>query len=349
MEKHNNHDAETIHHNALVVDAHCDTLLSTMRDSFVRMEWGIERRSLKERSKKGHVDLPRLKEGGVNCQIFAAFIEPPFYPQSVERALKLIYTFNREISQDDSIKHVTTYKEIKEYNTEDKLSALLFFEGGEAINGGYIGREPDLRVLHMMYELGVRGITLTWNYRNKIADGVQEAEYGGGLTKYGRAVVAKMKELGMIVDVSHLSPSSFWDVLEVSTQPVIASHSDCRVLSNVARNLTDEQIKALAEVEGVIGINFSPRFLNKEKVNNGRHPTIKDVVDHIDHIVEVAGVEYVGLGSDFDGIKQTPKGLEDVSKLSKLTEELLNRGYTKSEIEKILGGNFLRVFKKVLQ
>lgn len=342
-------EVRKLHQDALVVDAHCDTLLSTMRDSYIRLEWDSKRREIRERSEEGHVDYPRLKEGGVDCQIFAAFIEPPFYSTSVNRALQMIEVFYREIENIAGIDHVTSYEEIKSSHEKGHISALLFFEGGEAIDGGYIEKEPDLRVLHAMYRLGVRGITLTWNYRNKIADGIYEGEEGGGLTKFGRAVVTEMNDLGMIVDVSHLSPASFWSVLEVSNAPVIASHSDCQALSSVARNLTDQQISALADNGGVIGINFSPTFLNKSKVEaKGEKPSVEDVVDHIDHIVKVAGVEHVGLGSDFDGIRHTPKGLEDVSKLPNITQTLLARGYSEGEIKKVLGGNFLRVFQKVL-
>lgn len=336
-----------LHRDAFVVDAHCDTLLSTMRDSYIRLEWDSKRREIRERSEEGHVDYPRLKEGGVNCQIFAAFIEPPFYSTSVKRALQMIEVFYREIENIAGINHVTSYEEIKSSHEKGRLSALLFFEGGEAIDGGYIGKKPDLRVLHAMYRLGVRGITLTWNYRNKIADGIHEGEEGCGLTKFGRAVVKEMNELGMIIDVSHLSPASFWSVLEESDAPVIASHSDCKSISSVPRNLTDQQISALADKDGVIGINFSPTFLNKSKVEE-ESPSVEDVVDHIDHIVKVAGVEHVGLGSDFDGIRNTPKGLEDVSKLPNITQTLLARGYSETEIKNILGGNFVRVFQKIL-
>lgn len=343
-----NDEVREIHKNSLIVDAHCDTLLSTMKDSMYRMAEGKETRHLREKSSKGHLDFPRLKKGGVNCQIFAAFLEPPYYPVSVQRALQMIQAFYRETEMTKNLIHTMRYSEITENFNQEKISALLFFEGGEAIDGGYIGDEPDLRVLKIMYKLGVRGITLTWNYRNKIANGVQEQDRGGRLTNFGEAVVKEMNELGMVVDVSHLSDASFWDVIEVSNEPIIASHSDCRALSPVSRNLNDEQLKAIHETNGVVGINFAPTFLNKEKVAKGEQPTVQDAVDHIDHIVEVAGIDHVGLGSDFDGIRNTPKGLEDVSKIPNITNELLNRGYTHQDIEKILGKNFLRVFREVL-
>ncbi|NIQ06510.1 MAG: membrane dipeptidase [Candidatus Korarchaeota archaeon] len=337
-----------MHRNSFVIDAHCDTLLHLMKDSIYRVRMEKKRRNFFERSDEGHVDLLRLKEGGVDLQIFAAFISPMYYSTSVTRALQMIDTFYKMVDESTEVGHVTNYRKIKENQERGNISALLFFEGGEAIDGGYVGNEPDLRVLDVMYRLGVRGITLTWNFRNKIGDGVREEGMGGGLTNFGRAVVERMNNLGMIVDVSHLSPSSFWDVLEVSKSPVIASHSNCRSLSDVARNLNDDQIKVLAEKNGVIGMNFAPSFLNKEKVKSGEQPTVKDVVDHIDHIRDIAGVEYVGLGSDFDGIGSAPAGLEDVSKLPNLTEELLSRGYSQRDVQKVLGENFLRVFHEVL-
>jgi membrane dipeptidase len=174
-----------------------------------------------------------------------------------------------------------------------------------------------------LYRLGVRLLTLTWNQRNQIADGIGESRTGSGLTEFGLKVIDEMNDLRMLIDVSHLSETGFWDVIKKSNDPIIASHSNCYALCPHLRNLKDEQIKAIADKGGVIGITFVP-------------------------IVEKVGVDYVGLGSDFDGTDGLPLGLEGVDKIPNITEELLDRGYKEREIEKILGGNFLRVFKEVV-
>ena len=204
--------------------------------------------------------------------------------------------------------------------------------------------EGDLGVLRVLYRLGVRLITLTWNQRNQIADGIGESRTGSGLTEFGLKVIDEMNDLGMLIDVSHLSETGFWDVIKRSKTPIIASHSNCYALCSHLRNLKDEQIKALTDKDGVVGISFVPNFLTQER----RKTTVKDVVTHIDYLVEKAGINYVGLGSDFDGTGGLPLGLEGVEKMPNITAELLNRGYKEGEIEKILGGNFLRVFKKVV-
>lgn len=183
---------------------------------------------------------------------------------------------------------------------------------------------------------------MTWNGRNELADGVGESETEGGLTRFGRAVVQEMNRLGMVVDASHLSEAGFWDVLEVSNQPVITSHANSRCICNHRRNLTDEQIRALAARGGVIGLTFYPDFIHPDQ------PSLEKLLDHMDHIISLAGVDCIGLGSDFDGIDQVTSGLEDISRLPAITEGRWRRGYREEEIAKILGGNFLRVLQQVL-
>jgi membrane dipeptidase len=195
-----------------------------------------------------------------------------------------------------------------------------------------------------LYKLGVRLLTLTWNQRNQIADGAGESRTGSGLTEFGLKVIGEMNNLGMLIDVSHLSETGFWDVIKRSNAPIVASHSNCYALCPHLRNLKDEQIKAIADKGGVIGITFVPNFLTQEK----RKTTVEDVAKHIDYLVEKAGVDYVGLGSDFDGTGGLPLGLEGVDKIPNITEELLNQGYKEKDIKKILGENFLRVFKEVV-
>jgi len=321
--------AKQMHQKAIVFDGHCDTILEIMN----------HKRTLEKKSPTGHLDIPRMKEGGVNVQFFAVFIEDIYKPdRSLKRTLQLIDCFYREMEKNqDEISLVTNYNQINEANSAGKIAAILSVEGGEALEG-------DLGVLRMLYKLGVRLLTLTWNQRNQIADGIGESRTGSGLTEFGLKVIDEMNNLRMFIDVSHLSETGFWDVIKRSKAPIVASHSNCYALCPHPRNLKDEQIKALADKGGVIGITFVPNFLTQEK----RKTTVKDVVTHIDYLVEKAGIDCVGLGSDFDGTGGLPLGLEGVDKITNITEELLTRGYKEREIKKILGGNFLRVFKKVI-
>jgi membrane dipeptidase len=321
--------AKQIHQKATVFDGHCDTILEVIN----------HKRSLGSRTLVGHLDIPRMKEGGVDVQFFAVFIEDIYKPdRSLKRTLQLIDCFYKEIEKNqDDISLVTNYNQIEEVNSAGKIAAILSIEGGEALEG-------DLGVLRVLYKLGVRLLTLTWNQRNQIADGIGESRTGSGLTKFGLKVIDEMNRLGMLIDVSHLSETGFWDVIKRSKAPIVASHSNCYSLCPHLRNLKDEQIKALADKGGVIGITFVPNFLTQEK----RKTTVGDVVKHIDYLVEKVGVDYIGLGSDFDGTGGLPLGLEGVDKVPNITGELLDRGYKEKDIKKILGENFLRVFKEVV-
>ncbi|MCD6262890.1 dipeptidase [Candidatus Bathyarchaeota archaeon] len=330
-----------LHRRAIVVDFHCDVVLATLPDSAFLIGGGVKR-TLAERSTEGHVDIPRLLEGGIDCQVFSHFVEPIYNPIATRRMLQVMgYSLSEIEKNSDKLEVVTKAEEIYR-NHGKKISVIIGFEGGEAI-------DQDLRLLRMFYRLGLRRLTLCWNNRNAIADGVRWQRSKGGLTEFGASVVEECNKLGILVDVSHLTDPGFWDVLEVSKDPVIASHSNCRALCPSMRNLTDEMIKALAEKRGVIGVNYAQFFLiGREELKNGKVATVETVVDHIDHIVEVTGsVDHVGLGSDFDGVPRVAEGLEDVSKLPNLTKSLVARGYSDQEIEKILGGNFLRVIKTV--
>jgi len=322
--------AKQIHQKAIIFDGHCDTILEVMN----------HKRSLEKKSTTGHLDIPRMKEGGVDVQFFAIFIEDIYKPErSLKRTLQLIDCFYKEIEKNqDDISLVTNYNQIEEVNRAGKIAAILSIEGGEALEG-------DLGALRVLYKLGVRLLTLTWNQRNQIADGIWESRAGSGLTEFGIKVIDEMNDLGMLIDVSHLLETGFWDVVKRSKTPIVASHSNCYALCPHLRNLKDEQIKALVDKGGVIGITFVPDFLTQEK----RKTIVKDVVTHIDYLVEKAGIDCVGLGSDFDGTDDLPLGLEGVDKIPNITKELLDRGYKEREIEKILGGNFLRVFKEVVE
>jgi len=313
--------APTIHADAIVVDLHCDTLL----------DLHAARRTLAQRSTRGHVDLPRLRAGGVDVQVFAAFVAPGRGAWGSGRARELIQTFHATVRANArQITHVTTVEQIEHAQREGKVAAVLSIEnGGDALDG-------DVRRVDEFYRQGVRMIGLTWNASNALGDGALGRQHGG-LTVLGRAVFQRMEELGIIVDVSHLSAAAFWDALRSTRGPIIASHSNAAALRGHPRNLSDDQLRAIAARRGIAGANFYGGFLGAS--------TLERVLDHIDHMVRVAGVDYVALGSDYDGIPQAPTGLEDVSKLPNLTAGLQRRGYSAENIHKILGGNALRVFR----
>ncbi|MBE3582638.1 MAG: dipeptidase [Limnochordaceae bacterium] len=325
--------AAALHRQAVVVDAHADTLQDVLAG----------RRHLWEQSREGHVDIPRLLAGGVDLQVFPIWVDPSAagHLAATRQALRLIDSFYREVVHTPRLWLVRSRSDLQRVGRPGcgQVAALLSLEGGEPLAG-------SLELLDLFFQLGIRLLGLTWNGRNELADGVEEAEAGGGLTRLGRQVVQRMTKLGMVLDVSHLSNRGFWDALEVYSGPLIASHSNCRVICNHPRNLTDAQIQALAQHDGVMGINFLPAFLRPDAQQLPAR--IEDIVRHIDHIVDLVGPEHVGLGSDFDGISKTPVELPDVSHLPLLTEALLAHGYRPEDVEDILGGNFLRVFAQTL-
>jgi len=330
-----------LHKRAIVIDFHCDAVLATLPDSAFIIGGGTKR-TLAERSTAGHVDIPRLFEGGVDCQVFSHFVEPIYNPIAPHRILQVMgYSFSEIEKNSDKLEIVTKAEEI-ERNHDKKVSIIIGFEGGEAIG-------QDLRPLKIYHKLGLRRLTLCWNNRNYIADGVRWQRSKGGLTEFGVSVVEECNKLGILVDVSHMTDPGFWDVLAVSKDVVIASHSNCRAICSATRNLTDDMIKALAEKGGVIGVNYAQFFLlDRKEMVSGKVPTVETVIDHIDHMVKVTGsTDNIGLGSDFDGVPTMAQGLEDTSKLPNLTKALVARGYSDQDVEKILGGNFLRVIKKV--
>ncbi len=346
-----NSDKETqavrLHREAIVVDGHCDTLLWVSPSRFIdkivarhapQFASRIEPMKLGEKNQDSCVDLPRLIEGGVDCQIFAIYVEEAYIPEkALRRTMEMLDAFHRShIDNSDRLALALNYDDIVRANEEGKVAAILSIEGGEAIEG-------SLSVLRMLYRLGVRAMGLTHSPRNMLADGNQEALTKGGLTKLGIQVVEEMNRLGIVVDVSHLNEQGFWDVIRVCNKPIIASHSNAWGSCEIERNLKDDQIKALAEKEGVMGINFVSFFLKK-----GGKATIETLLEHIDYVVNLVGSDHVGLGSDFDGGGRLPD-LEDCSKMVNITKGLVERGYSEKDVKKILGGNFLRVFKQVLK
>ena len=329
MEKKNrfSKSAEDLHRDLLIIDGHCDTILEIIRG----------KRKLGQLNNEGHIDLVRLKAGGVKVQFFAAFIETVFKPcHSLTRALQLIDAFFTEMADyGDVIVPGFGMKQIRRDMKEGKVIAVLGIEGGEALNG-------DLAVLRMFNRLGVRSIGLTWNKRNNIADGVGESVTRGGLTEFGRQVICEMNRLGMIIDLAHISEPGFWDALELSNKPVMVSHANCAALCGHPRNLSDSQIKALTQKGGVLGVSFVPEFLGRGRSG------LEEFLNHVDHIAALVGTEVIALGSDFDGIDVTASGLEDCRCYPSITAKLLERGYTEKEIRNIMGENFFRLMEKVM-
>lgn len=335
-------EAERIHRESMVIDAHCDTLLSVTGRGLGFPGMPSAQRNFLERNDTGHIDLPRLKEGGVTCQVMALYIEPQYKPaRSARRTLEMMDAFYGLIDESEEFRLATTAADIEKAKRDGETCAVLSIEGGEAVEG-------SLALLRDYHRLGVRAMGLTWNQRNDIADGQGEKSAGSGLTDFGVSVVKEMERLGMLVDVSHLSDSSFWAVDKVAERPYIASHSNCRALAPASRNLTDQQIEALAKKGGVIGVVFAGSFVDEDPAK----VSLRRLCDHIDHIKKVAGIDYVGLGSDFDGFG-VPQGsgvvMKDASEFPGLTGELVARGYTEKEIRKVLGGNWMRLYKEAFR
>lgn len=324
-------DAEVmkVHRSALLIDGHNDVTSETVK--------GLD---LRQPGKGTHTDIERLKRGGVGAQFFAAYVSAQFMKdnQSAHRALQMIDTIRHDIvdRSPDAFDFVTTSKGIRDARKRKRIAALIGIEGGHAI-------EDDPRLLRQFYNLGVRYMTLTHTADLSWA-GSSGSKENRGLNDLGREVVSEMNRLGMLIDISHVSDKTFEDVMAASRAPVFASHSSCRALNPEPRNMTDDMLKAVAKKGGVVMINFYCYFLKPKE--QGR-ATIGDVVAHINHVRDVAGIDAIGLGSDFDGIDCAPEGLEDVAQFPNLTRKLLEEGYGAAEIRKIYGGNFLRFMEAV--
>ena len=338
--------ARKIHAQSTIVDTHNDTILSLIKSPpFISSENEptAPRRTLGERSEYGQIDIPRVKEGGVNCLLFAMYVSP-LYTSRLLRLVQMLDAFQEEAEKNkDTLAIATNYKEITRAVKDGKIAAVITVEGGEPLEG-------KIESLRTIYRLGARSLTLTHFPRNELGDG-SGADSGSHLTEFGREVVEEMKRLGMIVDISHLNETGFWDVIDQTKAPLLATHSNCKALCSHHRNLTDDQIKALAENGGVMNLSFCGGFIkdgvgfDSEAVKKVK---IEDWLDHLDHAVELVGTSHVGIGSDLDGGCGFPD-LSDVTRFPSLTEGMVSRGYSDSDIEKILGGNDLRVFKKVLK
>jgi membrane dipeptidase len=270
---------------------------------------------------------------------------------SANRALQMIDTVKHDIIDryPNTFMPAFTAADIEKAHRRHKIAALMGLEGGHAI-------EDSPRLLRDYYRLGIRYMTLThWN-TNSWADSSgdinnSDVQHHNGLTPLGKEIIAEMNRLGMMVDVSHTADKTFYDAIATSKAPIIASHSSCRAVTNVPRNMTDDMLRALAKNAGVIQINFNCGFVSQKSADAPKdapvRATLADVVAHIDHARQVAGIDSVGLGTDFDGITCTPEGLDDVSKFPALTRALLEKGYSANDIKKIYGGNILRVMRQV--
>ena len=351
---------------AVGIDSHIDTIQRVMMGD-----------DLGKRHDAGHVDFPRLREGEMHAAFFALWV-PVFFrgAEAVRRTLDLRDAMQSVLDEHaDQVELATTASDIERIVKAHKIAAFLTIEGGHSI-------DDDLHVLRTYYRLGIRSMTLTHARNTNWADSASDTPANNGLIDFGKDVVHEMNRLGMIVDLAHVSDKTFYDALAVTTKPLIVSHSSMRAISNVARNVSDEMLRALAKNGGVIGINFGMGFINQKDAEALRSATeteaeaplltgraldeyaaenalqlfgkratvvatVEDIADHIDHAVKVAGIDHVGIGSDFDGIAGTANGLEDVSKMPSLIAALLNRGYRESEVKKILGQNHLRVIREV--
>ena len=334
--------ARTLHQDALVLDSHNDSIVSHIR----RGNQSIADESRKQRGRHSgtvaflrgrlgpakdiELNIPKMKEGGVDAAFFAVDVTLA-WKNHLAYALDAFGFFKAEVeANSDDILIARTAGDIIRAKSEGKIAAVLVIENSEGV-------ERSLNVLAMLHEVGVRSITLTHNLNTWAGAGNEEHDSGGGLTHFGEDLVREMNLLGILVDVSHVSERMFFDALEVTEKPVIASHSNSKAICDHPRNLSDEQIKVLAESGGSIGITFVPPFIDDNE------PSLERMLDHIDHIVEQVGDDHVGLGSDFDGGGDMFK---DATEYPTITDALLARGYSAESVRKILGGNHLRVFEQ---
>jgi membrane dipeptidase len=317
--------AREIHDRAIVIDGHVDTPRLMVSDKTF---------SIGQRSRRGSIDIPRMREGGLDAVFFSIWVSGSVTGRrAVEAAREQIRTVRSVIdSHPLELVLATTAGDIQRGAGQNRIAVLLGVEGGHMIG-------EDLAVLREFAGLGVRYLTLTHSLNTKWADSSGDRRAHNGLTPFGREVVREMNRLGVMIDVSHVSDKTFFDVLEVSKVPVIASHSSAREIFSHPRNMSDSMLRALVQNRGVIMINYHAPFLGAPPVG------WEKIIDHIDHAVRIAGPDHVGLGSDFDG-GTMPAGMEDVSKLPKITDALVRRGYSEQNIAKILGGNLLRVMRE---
>jgi membrane dipeptidase len=356
--------ARKVHFSSIVLDTHIDVTPK------LQTSWKFD-----EEHKDGHIDLPRMRKGGLNGLFFSIYMAGTVTgPKAVNDAIERIAAVHRLAQQlPDQVALCVTAEDVRKAHKQGKIAALMGMEGGHMINN-------SLAVLRMYAALGVRYLTLTHSVNVDWADSSGDQPKHNGLTDFGKDVVRELNRLGVMVDISHVADKTFWDAIEVSKAPMIASHSSCRAISGHARNMTDDMIKALAAKGGVIQINYLDQFIDndlfqysqksqplmrelqqkypgRENLDRRREEVAKQfgpapkaswekIVEHIDHAVKLVGADHVGLGSDFDG-GSMPVGMEDCTQLPKITEALMRKGYSVSDIKKILGENTLRLLSDV--
>lgn len=310
-----------------IFDAHCDVLSKL---------WELPELDFYRADERLHVSYPEMVKGNVGIQVMACYV-PKYVPygRRFQAVLEMLDVFYERVAS-GKIRAIRSRADLNACVLKEEKGAILFVEGAHAL-------EESLVQLRTWHRLGVRGMTLTWNYSNAVASGCHEP-HPGGLTSFGRTVVEEMNRLGMIIDVSHVAEPGFWDTLELSKMPVIASHSNVKRLCDHPRNLTDDQIKALIANGGVMGLTFVDFFVTAEK----RTVWIDDLLRHLDHVCALGGVDHVGFGSDFDGITETFGDLTRAGDYHNLVEALLKR-YKEADVQKFVRENWLRVFRNVLQ
>jgi membrane dipeptidase len=369
-------DALALHRRAISIDLHADSIQRAVDE-------GLD---LGQLLSDGHFDAVRAKSGGLDAQFFSIWVEPQLFgaggPGAIERADKQIAAVRKLVeTYPETWDMATTAGDVRRAAAAGKLSALMGLEGGYAI-------DEKLENVERYYQMGVRYMSPAWTVSTSWAGSCGDEGRTRGLNEFGKQVVREMNRLGMMVDVSHVSDPTFWDVVRTSTKPVIATHSACRAITDVPRNLTDEMIVALAKTGGVVCVIFYPEHIEpgyaekKRLVDAEIAPKVQKasdaepgdaahkklardrvrreefakklppvhvarIVDHIDHIVKLVGIDHVGIGSDFDGVQALPVEMQSVADLPNLTAELLRRGYSESDIDKILGGNVLRMMEAV--
>jgi membrane dipeptidase len=366
-------EAKAIHKAAIVVDGHND-LPWQFR---TKKDLGFQTIDINRVQPKLHTDIPRLREGGVGAQFWAAYVpaNTAHDHSAVKMTLEQIDVIHRMVdAHPNDFAFAYTVDDIERIHKEGKIASLIGVEGGHSIDN-------SLGVLRTYYMLGVRYMTLTHSETLDWADSATDEAKHKGLTEFGEQVVREMNRLGMLVDISHVSADTMRAALRVTRAPLIASHSSAFALANHPRNVPDDVLKLVAKNGGVVMVNFFPGFILPEGARATRemfqaardlkakypkeeefqlalqawekeHPIanlgdVHVVVDHIEHIIKTAGIDHVGLGSDYDGISAVPKQLENVSCYPKITQVLLDRGYNREQIIKVLGGNLLRVFRQV--
>jgi len=336
-----------VHRSALLIDGHNDVTSRTVRG------WDIG----SEKDAR-HTSIGKLRAGGAGAQFFAAYVSASMIDSggAARRALEMIDTIRHDIAAryPEHFRLAASADEIVAAHKAGKIAALIGIEGGHAI-------ENEPRLLRAFYDLGARYMTLT-HTRNLAWAGSSAEKEERGLSDLGRRIVAEMNRLGMMVDIAHVSDRTFWDVIAASRAPVFSSHSSARALSNIPRNLSDDMIRAVAKKGGLVMINLGCEFISQRSADTSpwirpelpkdsrcQQATLDEVVAHFEHIRKIAGVDFIGLGSDFDGVSCTPAGLEDASRWPNLTRRLLEKGFSPEEIRKIYGGNFLRFMRAVEQ